>query len=196
MTRPIYEPSLTRTDRRLGFSADQLFRRPAPTAEGAGIFEYAIVSAPWDTITVNNTTWTSVPGANLFSNCFTTGPGDYLQVQEVSANEFQLNILQPCYLLVSVSIDWTTDFQAQKAAQLLPTGIWQPTGSTGPIFALPFLGTHAHFGCPFEVSWGGGGSQTVSLQVWQNSGVAKSVNGSTGIGIFVVDPLTDNPFFC
>jgi hypothetical protein len=30
MTRPIYEPSLTRTDRALGFGNDQLFRRPAP----------------------------------------------------------------------------------------------------------------------------------------------------------------------
>jgi len=32
VTRPIYEPSLPRTDRQLGFSADQLFRRPAPTS--------------------------------------------------------------------------------------------------------------------------------------------------------------------
>lgn len=196
MTRPIYEPSLQRTDARLNYGQSQLFRRPPPPSQAGGIFEYAIVSAPWDTITVTNTTWTNVPGANLFSNCFHTGPGDYLQVQEVSANEFQLNILQPCYCLISVSIDWGSDFQADKAAVLVPSGIWQPTGSSGPVFALPFLGIHAHFGCPFEVSWGGGGSQTVSLQVWQNSGSNKSVNGSTGIGIFVLDPLTDNPTFC
>ncbi len=36
MTRPVYEPSLTRTDRKLGFGTDQLFRRPAPSAHGAG----------------------------------------------------------------------------------------------------------------------------------------------------------------
>lgn len=30
MTRPIYEPSLTRTDAVLGYGSDQLFRRPAP----------------------------------------------------------------------------------------------------------------------------------------------------------------------
>jgi len=30
MTRPIYEPSLTRKDAELGFGNDQLFRRPAP----------------------------------------------------------------------------------------------------------------------------------------------------------------------
>lgn len=36
MTRPIYEPSLPRTDRALGFSSDQLFRRPAPTG-GANV---------------------------------------------------------------------------------------------------------------------------------------------------------------
>ena len=33
MTRPIYEPSLTRTDAQLGFGSDQLFRRPAPRSE-------------------------------------------------------------------------------------------------------------------------------------------------------------------
>lgn len=34
MTRPIYEPSLTRTDAELGYGRDQLFRRPAPTDTG------------------------------------------------------------------------------------------------------------------------------------------------------------------
>ncbi len=40
MTRPIFEPSLPRTDRKLGFSADQLFRRPAPQTD-AGIIPWA-----------------------------------------------------------------------------------------------------------------------------------------------------------
>jgi len=34
MTRPIYEPTPGRTDRALGFSSDQLFRRPAPRTRG------------------------------------------------------------------------------------------------------------------------------------------------------------------
>ena len=36
MTRPIYEPSLPRTDAELGYGRDQLFRRPAPVAAGSG----------------------------------------------------------------------------------------------------------------------------------------------------------------
>lgn len=32
MTRPIYEPSLQRTDARLGYGSAQLFRRPAPSS--------------------------------------------------------------------------------------------------------------------------------------------------------------------
>lgn len=36
MTRPIYEPTEQRQIRKLGFSADQLFRRPAPIAPDAG----------------------------------------------------------------------------------------------------------------------------------------------------------------
>lgn len=35
MSRPIYEPSLQRTDRRLGYTSDQLLRRPAPTTASA-----------------------------------------------------------------------------------------------------------------------------------------------------------------
>lgn len=197
MTQPVQEPTTERDVGGLAWRTSQLARRPgAAAAAASGIFEYAIVSGPWDNITVPNTTWTDVPGANLFSTCFTSGPMDYLEVTEVSTNEFTLKIKQPCYCLVSVSIDWGTDFQAHKAAQLIPTGIWYPTGQTGPIFALPYLGTHAHFGSPFEVAWGGGGSQTVTLKVWQDSGVNKSVNGSTGISIAVLDALTNNPVFC
>lgn len=160
------------------------------------IFEWASVSGPNDTITVPNTTWTDVPGANLFgSAAFSNNIGTYLEIEEPSTNEFRLQIKRSCYCLVSVSVDWTTDFQAQKAAILLPTGIWYPTGQTGPIFALPFLGTHAHFGSPFEVSFSGGaGDQTVTMQVWQNNGASKAVGGSTGIAIAVINPLDDVSF--
>ena len=40
MTRPIYEPSLQRTDRRLTYGNDQLFRRPAPTAADVAAYPY------------------------------------------------------------------------------------------------------------------------------------------------------------
>ena len=39
MSRPIYEPTLTREDARLGFGNDQLFRRPAPS--GGQVIAYA-----------------------------------------------------------------------------------------------------------------------------------------------------------
>ena len=62
MSRPIYEPTLTRTDAVLGFGNDQLFRRPAPTA--SGIFT---TSAYLDDWTFNGTgasipdnTWSAV----------------------------------------------------------------------------------------------------------------------------------------
>ncbi len=43
MTRPIYEPTYARTDRKLGFSADQLFRRPGrPLTGGVAIYEIKV----------------------------------------------------------------------------------------------------------------------------------------------------------
>lgn len=70
MTKPVYEPSLERTDARLGFSANQLFRRPAPEVESSGT-----TSAFFDTWLFNGTgasipddTWspvvTGVDGTN------------------------------------------------------------------------------------------------------------------------------------
>lgn len=42
MTRPIYEPSLQRTDARLGYGNNQLFRRPSPTI-GVGDIPFAVM---------------------------------------------------------------------------------------------------------------------------------------------------------
>lgn len=47
MTRPIYEPSLQRTDARLGYGQAQLFRRPSPpSSEFPLVFRAAIQSVP------------------------------------------------------------------------------------------------------------------------------------------------------
>jgi hypothetical protein len=58
MTRPIYEPSLTKTDAYLDFQEQQLFRRPAPRT--------ATACLPWIRLSlysrsVSNLTWTTVP---------------------------------------------------------------------------------------------------------------------------------------
>lgn len=60
MTRPIYEPSLQRTDARLAYGTQQLFRRPAPSSAGGGQLPYAVmeytceVTIPDDTKTLLN----------------------------------------------------------------------------------------------------------------------------------------------
>lgn len=51
MTRPIYEPTLQRTDARLNYGQSQLFRRPAPTA-GGGVpwvrMKQLLIEQHWD----------------------------------------------------------------------------------------------------------------------------------------------------
>ena len=44
MTRPIYEPSLPRTDAVLGFGSDQLFRRPAPIGNRCAVLFIKVFS--------------------------------------------------------------------------------------------------------------------------------------------------------
>ena len=64
MTRPIYEPTPSRTDAYLGFGQDQLFRRPAPTPDTAG------GANPWIVIfggaaSPTTGTWWPVPFENV-----------------------------------------------------------------------------------------------------------------------------------
>lgn len=49
MTRPIFEPSTSRTEAKLGFSADQLFRRPAPASDAwSHLFISTTSDVPYD----------------------------------------------------------------------------------------------------------------------------------------------------
>lgn len=73
MTQPIQEPSLTRTDAGLGYSARQLLRRPC-TPCGSGEIDYAKItwtSADTGPLTVPDSTATPVP---LTSEGLTTDP--------------------------------------------------------------------------------------------------------------------------
>lgn len=84
MTRPIFEPTLQRTDARLGYGQSQLFRRPAPTL-GTTIpcfraYGYDVVQ----TITNNNTgyvrfdRWQSSDTAVINSGGWLPGTPDYI----------------------------------------------------------------------------------------------------------------------
>lgn len=66
MTRPIFEPSLQRTDARLNYGQEQLFRRPAPTAAATG------ATVEWVTLTTT-TNWGTSPTVLDF----TIAGGDY-----------------------------------------------------------------------------------------------------------------------
>lgn len=77
MTRPLYEPSLPRTDRKLGFSADQLFRRPAPSVSTPVIYWLEAT----DTLTTSGAgltafDWTEVGPFNDGTYFDITGGGD------------------------------------------------------------------------------------------------------------------------
>ena len=193
MTAPIQEPNNERALQGLGWQRDQLLRRPAPAGAETVPLEYAIVSGPFSNVTVPTATWTSIH-TNGFSSGLRIGNADYLTIDDIGTDQFVVQIRQAAYYAFSISVDWSTDFQSQKAAQIQNVTL-QPTGSTDAIFALPFLGTHAHFGCPSEVT-GISGDTTVGLRVWQNSGSDKIVSGSTGIGVaFLWDMVGTEVFY-
>lgn len=74
MSRPIQEPTTQRAVRGLGFSSDQLFRRPAPTSAGGGQLPYAVmeytcsVAIPDNTKTILNLAVTGCGWDNGYIN--------------------------------------------------------------------------------------------------------------------------------
>lgn len=56
MTRPIYEPTLSRTDAVLGYGSDQLFRRPA-LSECPCPTDWAVANGPVDDTVANDTVY-------------------------------------------------------------------------------------------------------------------------------------------
>lgn len=67
MTRPIYEPSLPRTDAMLGYGSDQLFRRPARAAVPLSLFR-AVQTDFTQTIVANGASYTEMRW-DCWENC-------------------------------------------------------------------------------------------------------------------------------
>lgn len=77
MTRPIFEPSLPRTDAVLGYGSDQLFRRPAPLAssELPRLWTHSYNSTP---ISVTLHTAASPVAITSYDTSFEDSDGTYL----------------------------------------------------------------------------------------------------------------------
>ena len=95
MSRPIYEPSLQRTDARLGYTSNQLLRRPAPTTGSAiaiGYFERSLANTQAAGDLIN---WSSLNEDMAQSaDYFALTAGSDMQIKLPGVYAFSLQVVQ------------------------------------------------------------------------------------------------------
>ena len=101
MTRPIYEPSLTRTDATLGYGSDQLFRRPAPLVEAGTI--YWARRAQYDTAN-QDVTWGSQVNVEL--NTFFTDYPTHFQAYDPGGSTDGITVLVDGLYALTYRLFW------------------------------------------------------------------------------------------
>lgn len=102
MSRPVYEPSLPRTDAVLGFGRDQLFRRPAPVVE-AGTIVWAR-RAQYDT---TDQAITSGSQINVALNTFFTDYPTYFQAYDAGSAD-GITVLVAGLYAISYRLFWAS----------------------------------------------------------------------------------------
>jgi len=130
MTRPIYEPSLTRKDAELGFGQDQLFRRPAPSR---GLI------LPWAILRDGST---DVPGdSTVMPVQFTIASKNYDPLDEYftwTATDlgdtgnwrFRLKLMKEGIYLIDCAVIWSATGTGDGSARLniAPSNSYDPYG--------------------------------------------------------------------
>ena len=133
MSRPIYEPSLQRTDARLGYTSSQLLRRPAPTSAGSpiaiGYYERSLTltQAAGDLINWSSLNEDMAQSADYFG--LTAGSDIQIKLPGVYAFEFLYTQITTTFTsgslvqyLVNIEVDsgsqgfWSTKTPADEAA--------------------------------------------------------------------------------
>lgn len=190
MTRPIFEDSLQRTDRRLGYTSDQLLRRPAPTA-GADL-PWARISKGFDASnqTVGNNSFTDL----TFNHDYNMGTGESGEGVFETSGTTALKVLETAIYLVTTEVLW---FDAISGAWLMgpvclnPTQDWNKLDSKGASTSTTMSGIVSTV---IKLV----ANATVRTEVWQISGGTRNVDayyleiirlaGYTGVDLADMDP--------
>lgn len=176
MSRPIYEPSLQRTDRRLGYGNSQLFRRPAPVSGGIIPAFTAVQDSDFTTAVSGNDTV-------LLWDVWNNGDTSVFDVNSLSGGKLStIELLLDGRYTLTCGVEWNNAFNAtmriilagdydfnKEAAFVGRAGGW--TGNPTATFSLIYP-------APFETP---PASSIVQWQVEQESGI----NQDTDFGTFM-----------
>lgn len=181
MTRPIYEPTPSRTDAVLGYGSDQLFRRPAPVSS---IMMPRFVGQVDHNITVATAAETDI-GLDAWQNDDST---IFEELFDGSGRVIALDINQRGLYSVNILWTWSTNFNAAHAVVLVDSSAsavsfgtpnysaWNPTFDAANYTTPPVLGFVR--GLPLFPEFAGGNSTPYATWHWraiQRSGTDKTV---------------------
>ena len=120
MTRSIFEPSTSRTEAKLGFGSNQLFRRPAPPSTSD--FAWARISKGFDASnqTINNNTNTDL----TFNHDYNMGAGESGENVFQTTGTTGLTILEHGIYLMTAEVYWNTNPTAPWMFTISDTDAW------------------------------------------------------------------------
>jgi len=192
MTRPIYEPNLTRTDAYLDYQQQQLYRRPMPTTCPCPV-EWALVQdASSDTI--NNNTLTTV----TFESYAIASSATAIQINTAT---IPFKLVEAGWYHFWVDVEWSgAGFTDVRMAIMSKAGggFWLNNNDTTflprTVMSDPYVaGTTGSWG-PLYANCSSGNSINVGLKVQQASGVSKTMTG-VHYSVIYLGPAMDIPTY-
>lgn len=176
MTQPIQEPTTQRSISQGKWGENQLFRRPAPAS--GDVFEYAGLSGI-SPVTVPTATWTTLTG---WSNVLNFGNNNYIFADTAGTNHIEIT-QQLASGLVSfgAGIEWSNTFTATRRLRVGPSGFFFPTGAGLQELFLGEEGSINDASMLWQINGSVGVTTSITFEVWQDSGIDRTVTGSTGV---------------
>lgn len=198
MTQPIQEPTGARTDSRLTWGQNQLFRRPAPPTGGTpSVFR----ANQWNNeLTTPTSTdmepilfdfWSN-PDSSIFSEVL-DGGGDLVGVE----------LLVPGFIVATLILNWEVSFDFSVAGLIADNeAVWPPAGneatrkmSAGHGTGMGYLISMSRYYPTIDWEEGHGGNELPDFRAYagQASGSARDVQGRMDICYFdaAIGPVTE-----